>query len=259
MKLMLNPRHVPGSVVALGMFDGVHLGHQALLKKGRELAGHLFYDLSVCTFEPHPTAVLCPERAPRRLTTPGERALLMARAGVRYLCVHTFTRELAALEPEVFLDRLMEIYDPGVVVCGFNFTFGARGRGSSEMLMDWGQRHRVQVEVIPAVTVDGDTVSSTRVRALLAAGQCEGAAALLGRPYAISGTAVECAEGSRLKASWHKALPGPGRYACEALFGGKTQPVLAEIRPGEEEIAVPLRLPRGERVRLRFLHGEERN
>ena len=254
MRLILDPTSLPRSAVALGMFDGVHLGHQALIRRSRALADRLGVPLSVCTFEPHPAAVLFPDRAPRRLTSPGERAALMAAQGVDTLCVHRFTREVADLPPAVFLERFTRIYRPAAVVCGFNFTFGARGKGNCGTLRAWGAETGTAVEVIPAVTLAGETVSSTRVRALLAAGDCKGAAALLGRPYAVNGTAERTEEGFlALEPRWQKALPAPGRYLCGLNWEDGQEQAEVEVTDGCPALRVHAEGRGAEWVRVAFL------
>ena len=222
MKLIWNPARQAPCVLVLGMFDGVHRGHQALLLRGREIADSLGLPLCVCTFEPHPLAVLIPQRAPRRLTSQGERARLMALYGADELCVHRFTRELAAMPPEDFLAVLKETYHPAVAVCGFNFTFGREGRGNGSLLRSFASAHGFSAEVIPEVVLDGATVSSTRVRRCLEAGDIREVSRLLGHAWTLCG-AVE--DGKHIgrslgfpTANVHipagKALPAFGVYAC---------------------------------------------
>ncbi len=180
MQIIQDPQRLDPCVVLLGMFDGVHLGHQALIAEGRHLADAQGCPLCACVFEPHPLEVLRPETAPKRLTTPEERAAKMARLGVDILAVNTFTPQLAALSPDAFLDSLLSVYQPEAVVCGYNFTFGCRGSGKAEDLAAFGAAHGFPVSVIPAVTVDGEPVSSSRIRALLESGRIAEARQLLG-------------------------------------------------------------------------------
>ena len=116
MRIVRDPINMGSCVLVLGMFDGVHRGHQALLMAGRDLADQYGMPLHVCTFEPHPLQVLRKEAAPPLLTTLTERAQLMASFGVDALCVHTFTRKVAAQEPEDFLRQLDEVYNPHAIV-----------------------------------------------------------------------------------------------------------------------------------------------
>ena len=173
MRIVRDPINMGSCVLVLGMFDGVHRGHQALLMAGRDLADQYGMPLHVCTFEPHPLQVLRKEAAPPLLTTLTERAQLMASFGVDALCVHTFTRKVAAQEPEDFLRQLDEVYNPHAIVAGFNYSFGSKGRGDGEMLKAWGAEHGCEVVIVPKVELDGDSVSSTRIRLMLREGISE--------------------------------------------------------------------------------------
>lgn len=129
MRIIRDPKRLNPCVLVLGMFDGVHRGHQALLMRGDELAQEMVYPLAVCTFQPHPLHVLAPEKEPVMLTTLPEKAAVMQSFGVDGLCVTTFTRARANQSPEDFMAELVEVYAPVVIVCGFNFTFGAGRQG----------------------------------------------------------------------------------------------------------------------------------
>lgn len=222
MRLVYDPVDMGSGVLVLGMFDGVHRGHQALLMAGHELASRYGVPLHVCTFDPHPLQVLRPENAPPLLTTLPERAQLMAMFGVDALCVHTFTRKVAAQEPEDFLDQLAHVYRPVAVVAGFNYSFGARGRGNGEMLKAWGEKHDCEIVIVPKVEIGGDSVSSTRIRGLLKEGNVHEAARLLGHGYTLSGKVVGGKQIGRtigyptanVSIPRGKALPAYGVYDC---------------------------------------------
>ena len=187
MQIIQDPQRLDPCVVLLGMFDGVHLGHQALIAEGRRLADAYGCPLTACVFEPHPLEVLCPSAAPKRLMTPEARAEKMARFGVDILAVNTFTPRLAAVSPANFLLSLLAVYQPLAVVCGYNFTFGSRGSGKAADLAAFGAAHGFPVSVIPAVTSGGEPVSSSRIRTLLEAGKDEEASRLLGGEPAQGG------------------------------------------------------------------------
>lgn len=159
--------------LAVGFFDGVHLGHQAILK-GADGA---------LTFDVHPLAVLAPDRAPRLLMSLDERVAAIRACGVDEVRVLGFTPELAATEPEAFLDF---IRDFPVVRCGDNWRFGSGGRGDAAFLRARG----FAVEVVPYAEWEGSAVSSSRIRAALGEGRVAAAAAMLGRPYAVSAPVV---------------------------------------------------------------------
>jgi len=184
---------LPGTVLTLGNFDGAHLGHQAIVcravARAREAAG-----LAVAlTFEPHPVAVLAPARAPLMLQTLHDRLASLAGLGIDVTVVQRFTRAFAALDPEAFVrDFLLRPLELAHVVVGYNVNFGRDRAGTSETLRALGTRLGFGVEVVgPVATADdGEQVSSTRLRALLQAGDMPRARALLGRPYALRGRVV---------------------------------------------------------------------
>ena len=182
------PVKADSCVLVLGMFDGVHRGHQALLMAGEEEARGRKVPLVVSTFEPHPLEVLMPQRAPRRLTTPDERAGLLEQWGVDTLCEIPFTAETAATPPKRFLEHVWESYHPSCVICGFNYTFGARGEGRPEDIVRFGAEKGFDALVVPPVRVAGDTVSSTRIRAELEKGDIRMVSRLLGHAYTFEGT-----------------------------------------------------------------------
>ena len=191
--LVRRPERLPGTVLTLGNFDGAHLGHQAIVRRAvaraREAAG-----LAVAlTFEPHPVAVLAPARAPLMLQTLHDRLASLAGLGIDVTVVQRFTRAFAALDPEAFVrDFLLRHLELAHVVVGYNVNFGRDRAGTSETLRALGARLGFGVEVVgPVATAgDGEQVSSTRLRALLQAGDMPRARALLGRPYALRGRVV---------------------------------------------------------------------
>lgn len=233
MRMLQNPDSLPSCVLVLGMFDGVHRGHQALLMAGGELAEATGLPLNVCTFEPHPLQVLRPESAPPLLTTLTERAQLMAGFGVDHLCILPFTVQTAAQAPEDFMAMLARVYHPQHVVCGFNYSFGYQGKGNAESLRAYG----FSVTVVPEVVLGGETVSSTRIRRLLAQGDIRQATRLLGHSYTLGG---RVAEGKRIGRTMGfptanvtipqgKALPAFGVYACWLQVGERTFPAVVNV------------------------------
>ena len=222
MEIWRNPEKTSPCILILGMFDGVHMGHQALLMAGIESAQREKVPLYVCTFEPHPLQVLNPEKAPKLLSTLDERAQIMDGFGVDALCVHTFTRLLADEEPDVFLKNMQARYAPKKVICGYNFTFGRRGRGNGGMLKSWGAESGIDVEIIPEVRIADETVSSTRIRGELEQGNLRMVNRLLGHAYMLSGPVVH-GKGightlgfatANLSVPGEKALPAFGVYTA---------------------------------------------
>jgi riboflavin kinase/FMN adenylyltransferase len=180
------------SVVTIGNFDGMHLGHQHVVARAREVADEVGVDSVVAvTFDPHPIAVLRPEHAPPTITTIDERLGLLGEAGVDAVLVIPFSREIAAWTPQEFIDRiLVDRLHAKAVVVGANFRFGNRAAGDVHTLAEAGARQDFTVE---AVDLDGgpQVWSSTYVRTCLAAGDVAGAAEALGRPFVTRGVVME--------------------------------------------------------------------
>ena len=278
MQIFQNPTSMPSCVLVLGMFDGVHRGHQELLLRGLSIARERQLPLTVCTFEPHPLAVLCPDRAPKRLTTQTERARLMASYGVDNLCVHSFTRQLAGLSPESFIQMICAVYHPVCVVCGFNYTFGKAGQGKGELLRQRGKEFGFDTVIVREVILDGATVSSTRIREELAQGHIQEVSKLLGHEWTLCGRVVDGKHvGRRLgfptanvSIRFNKALPAYGVYACyltrrngqsyQAVVNVGRHPTLPEGKVTVEANVLHSSLDLyGERVRLtmmKHLRGE---
>jgi len=168
------PRHV-----AIGTFDGVHRGHQAVIE-GAD---------TVLTFDPHPLEVIHPAALPKLIMPFGVKRDVIEGLGVRELVVIPFDHDFATLSAEEFIERvLIERLGAEQVSVGENFRFGAKAKGDPAML---AARTEFQTRVVPLVEVDGETVSSTRIRALVAAGDMEGARHCLGAPFMVEGTVVE--------------------------------------------------------------------
>lgn len=221
------PRHPDGNRVAIGMWDGVHLGHQSILRALVESARAAGGQSVVMGFDPHPMALLRPEEAPRHLQTVEERADVLAALGLDVHLVIPFTREFADLTADQFVDRIL-IGDlcARQVMVGFNFTFGRGGRGTAATLVELCARHGVEVRVFEPVRLGGETVSSTAVRYLLAAGEVGRAGELLGRPFALSGEVVPGDRRGRrlgfptanLNTAAGRQLPAPGVYAVRVTL-----------------------------------------
>jgi len=177
--------------LTIGNFDGVHLGHQAMLAKLRAAASSRDLPACVMTFEPHPREFFAPDQAPVRLTTLREKCELLAKHGVDRVQVCRFNFALAQVTAQEFIERLL-VRSLGVrwLQVGDDFRFGARRAGDLSMLKAFAPRHGYEVEPMPTVTLDGVRVSSTAVRDALAAGDVAQAQRLLGRPYSISGRVV---------------------------------------------------------------------
>src|SRR3989442_3392260 len=190
-----SPPDAGPAVVALGVFDGVHLGHREILGTAVRRARDGGLVAMACTFEPHPMEVLQPGRAPAPIATLDERLELIAATGVDTTVVLTFTPGLAAVEPEAFVkDVVLQRVRARGIVGGFHHTFGRGARGNARLLEELATRLGFRVDVVPPRIVDGVPVSSSEIREALRLGDVERAGRYLGRPYAIGGT-VEAGAG----------------------------------------------------------------
>jgi riboflavin kinase/FMN adenylyltransferase len=214
------PRHV-----AIGTFDGVHRGHQAVIE-GAD---------TVLTFDPHPLEVLHPAALPKLIMPFGVKRDVIDGLGVEELVVIPFDREFAALSAEEFVEQvLIERLGAERVSVGENFRFGAKAKGTAEML---AAREEFETRVVPLVEVDGETVSSTRIRALVAAGDMHGARRCLGAPFMVEGEVVEGDQRGRtlgfptanIIPDDRLAIPGHGVYA--AFADGVPAAVNVGVRP----------------------------
>ena len=170
----------PKLAIALGFFDGVHLGHQALLRRTVERGQEQGMTPAVFTFDRAPKAVVTGREVPL-LTTPQERIrVIQALFPIHMVLVAPFDREMMTMDWRDFLEMLSQRYRAGWLVAGHDYRFGHKNQGDPERLCRWATEHGVGCDIIPAVTMDGEPVSSTRIRRLLAAGDREGAERLLG-------------------------------------------------------------------------------
>lgn len=179
------------SAVTIGNFDGVHLGHQAILRLLRGLAAEHGWKPSALTFDPHPTKIVAPERAPKLLMTPERRAQAMGEAGVRQVLILPFDAAVARLTPEAFAENLLaRRMGARAVLVGENFRFGCRQAGDVATLRALGERLGFIVDIVEAVKFRGEVVSSSAIRGLISCGRVALADRLLGRPYEITGRVV---------------------------------------------------------------------
>ncbi len=189
-------RHIPSKqqkpcALAIGNFDGMHLGHQALLKKLTETAKSLNLTSAVMTFEPHPREFFAPEIAPARLSSLREKLEHFAEAGVEATYVCRFNRRLAGLTPQEFMQNILRnALNAQAILVGEDFRFGAMRAGSTLDILE----AKFNLVSLPQVDLENARVSSTRVRTALAAGNLDEAGLLLNRPYSMSGKVVHGAK-----------------------------------------------------------------
>lgn len=235
-------RPVPAPVVlAIGNFDGVHLGHAALVRQLVAASARLQLAPTVLTFEPHPREFFAPESAPARLTTLREKLELLADCGVSQTMICPFNGAFAALSADEFIEKvLVRGLQVKHLIIGDDFRFGRGRAGDFALLQAAGQRFGFTVEAMQSVTVDGERVSSSGVRRALASGDMAHAARLLGRPYIIDGQVSHgdkigrqlgfATANIRIK---HNPLPMAGVFAVEVSGLGEPLPGVANlgIRP----------------------------
>ena len=227
----------PGVCVTIGNFDGMHLGHRALLAKARQRANAAGRPLVTVTFEPHPLEILAPGLAPPRLTDTPARLELLRDCGVDAVLLLAFTQATAAMRPEDFVrEVLLDGLDMRDLLIGYDFSLGRDRTGTGAVLRGLGDKFAFACERFGPVLADGEPVSSTRIRQLIRAGDMPGAAALLGRPHGVRGPVVQ---GRRLgrelgfptanlaPPSVH--LPPPGVYATRARLGVARFPAVTSV------------------------------
>jgi riboflavin kinase/FMN adenylyltransferase len=212
--------------MTIGNFDGLHVGHRAIMKtvigRARDLGG----EAVVFTFDPHPRKVLHPERATRLLTTLDQKLELLEEMGIDVVIVEPFDREFAELEPQTFVrEYIHRRIRPMEVYVGYDFHFGRDREGSMRLLTETGPRLGFSVTIFPEVTIDGRDVNSTRIRELITSGEVVEASHLLGRPFRVRGTVVEGQRRGRTLgfptanlAPQNEVLPEAGVYAGWTRF-----------------------------------------
>lgn len=218
----------PATVIALGTFDGLHLGHTDVINTAKDYAERSGLKLAVFTFSNHPLALIRPDLVPVRIISAEEKIKLLESFGVDYLINIPFTEDFAALSPDEFLEKLA-CFNYRCLVVGENFTYGFLGSGKTETLERSGRKNGFDVIVRPLVKMNGNVVSSTGIRNLIQAGHIEYANRMLGRAYAITGTIVHGEQrGRRLGfptanielLHGEMAVPAPGVYAVTVSIEG---------------------------------------
>ena len=210
------------SVITIGEFDGVHLGHQYVVARAAELGKELGLPVVAITFDPHPDEVVRPGSHPPLLCPSRRRAELLGGSGVDAVCVIPFTLEFSRLDPDEFVRTvLVDKLHAAAVVVGQDFRFGHKARGDVSLLEKLGEKYDFTTEGRPLLVSDNVTVSSTEIRRLLEAGDVAGAAKALGRPHRVEGVVVRGFQRGRelgfptanLESPQHTAIPADGIYA----------------------------------------------
>lgn len=224
-------RDLGRAVAALGVFDGVHLGHQALLRDAVALAREAGVSSAAVTFDRDPDRVIDPAHAAPQLLELEDKLAFIAEQGIDLMLVVPFDAAVAAMPPRAFLDEVLaSAFGLEGLVVGLDFRFGAKAAGHAGDLAAFGAEHGFAVTARPLLEVEGTPVTSTRIRALVGAGEVAAAARLLGRPHRIVGTVERGrGEGERLLGTAtanlapppYAAMPADGVYAARARLDGR--------------------------------------
>ena len=223
-------------ISALGYFDGVHIGHMALLKACRELAQAQGCKCGVVTFLDHPDTLL-QGRKPALITTPAQREKLLRQQGMQTVLQLPFDEKMMGTPWQEFLTDLVQKYDAAGFVCGSDFRFGKGGEGTADSLGRFCDENRLAFSPVPQQYIDGIRVSSTHIRGLLRQGQMAEAARFAGRGFTLSGTVIRGQQLGRTLGFPTANLPYPedlvrvpfGVYACRVLIGGTAYQAVTNI------------------------------
>ncbi|HEY5924009.1 MAG TPA: bifunctional riboflavin kinase/FAD synthetase [Kofleriaceae bacterium] len=240
MEVVRGHQHVPtwrnGTAVAIGNFDGVHVGHRELIRRARELAGGNDATTVALTFDPHPS-VLLSAKPPQMISSLARRIELLGEAGADVVVVEPFTRELANRAAHVFVDDIViGALCARAIVVGYDFTYGQGRSGTTEALRAHGGRAGIEVAVVAAVELGGEVASSSKIRAHLQDGELQAAERLLGRAWDIDGVVIHGAKRGRaigvptanIKTD-SELLLRAGIYAVKLTVDGTELPAVASL------------------------------
>jgi len=220
----------PNTVITIGNFDGLHLGHQKIIQTVIRKSEEIYGTSMVVTFDPHPMKVLAPEKEVKLLTTPKERERLIRSIGINVLLCITFNKEFSHLQPDEFIENvLVNKINVKKVIVGQNYAFGKARKGTTELLRRRGRKYGFNVKVVRHAKVNGEVVSSSKIRSFLSMGQVFEASTFLGRAYTIEGNVIRGAgRGEKLLhiptaniTTPNELVPKEGVYAVKiGLKGG---------------------------------------
>lgn len=248
------PDEFRSGAVAIGNFDGVHVGHARIIERLIARARGLGGPAVVFTFDPHPVRLLRPEVAPPPLTWTERKAALLVELGVDTMIAYPTDETLLNLSPREFFDQIVrQRLDARAMVEGPNFYFGKDRQGTIAVLKELAREAGIELEIVEPVKLEGDYVSSSRVRRLIAAGDVETACRMLTRPYRLRGMVTHgAARGAKLGfptanlSAIDTVLPGPGVYAGIGVLNGRRLPAAINVGPnptfGEHAMKVEVHL-----------------
>lgn len=227
----------PAVVATIGAFDGVHRGHQVLLRQVVDRARSLGCRSLAVTFDPHPDIVLYPERHLTELSDRTEKQELMQQLGIDYVRVFEFTREFSMLRPDEFIGRLQAEHRLRELWVGSDFALGRGRSGTISALAEIGSAEGFALHVLPPVKIASEVISSTYIRTLLRQGEVVRAAELLGRPFAVWGVVEQGSERGRtiqfptanLRVPPTRMTPADGVYAATVRLNGQRQPAVVNV------------------------------
>ncbi len=210
-------------VMAIGFFDGIHKGHQQLLDKARTIAKKNKYLFSAMTFSPHPNEVIKGDKDHKYLMPLPEKIKRMEEMGVEQLFVVKFDRAFASLDPHDFIKKFILNMNTRHVVVGFDFTFGFKAAGNTTVLQQDSNKQGYGLSVIPKKSIDNEKISTTKIKALIQAGQVEQVSSYLGTDYKVSASIIQDHSSENLKVipNGKFMLPSIGTYYVEVIQGNK--------------------------------------
>jgi riboflavin kinase / FMN adenylyltransferase len=224
------PEKFENLVVTIGNYDGIHIGHRAIIERIKEHAEAMNGTSAMITFHPHPVHLLRPEQELAAISTPDEKLALIEETGIDVLFNIPFTPKFSQIHPQTFVTLiLVEKLNVKGVVIGYDFRFGRGGEGDTELLQKMGSIYGFFVEEIGVITMDGEKIGSNRIRKLVKDGQVADACRVLGRPYTIAGTVIRAKGRGHTIVGYptinllteHTLIPKNGVYVTEVEFEGK--------------------------------------
>lgn len=224
-------------VVALGTFDGVHIGHQSIIKKAIKLAKEIDGTSAVFTFSNHPLEIICPSKCPLTIGDNYDKELWMRELGIDILVDIPFTANFLKLSPIDFLTLLKTNLNPKYIVVGPNYSFGYKGQGNSKLLIELGKNFGFKAEIQPEVYIENKLVSSTLIRSLIVKGDIASANKLLGKRFKLGGQVIQGDQRGRelgfptanMEIKKGRVIPSNGVYAVDVIFKNKLYHAIANI------------------------------